>query len=105
MASNDASRTKTPQKRLWLLGWNEAAQEDAASRLKSFAESKGIDFNKLVSGAARHFTSASIARRTSPLSSKELERLFEDDQQSFDRYHPSISLCDNNTSLISLSSA
>ena len=53
--------------------------------LKSFAESKGIDFNKLVSGAARHFTSASIARRTSPLSSKELERLFEDDQQSFDR--------------------
>jgi len=55
----------------------------AQGDLKSFAESKGIDFNKLVSGAARHFTSASIARRTSPLSSKELERLFEDDQQSF----------------------
>ena len=58
----------------------------AQGDLKSFAESKGIDFNKLVSGAARHFTSASIARRTSPLSSKELERLFEDDQQSLSQY-------------------
>ena len=103
--TNKRISSSAESRKLWLLGWNEAAQEDAASRLKSFAESKGIDFNKLVSGAARHFTSASIARRTSPLSSKELERLFEDDQQSFDRYHPSISLCDNNTSLISLSSA
>jgi hypothetical protein len=57
----------------------------ARTALRAYAASRGEDFDALVADASKHFSSADIARSTPPLTSQELETLFEDDQRSLDR--------------------
>ena len=53
--------------------------------IRAFAAEQGLDFDELVDGAAIHFTAPAVARRTEPLSTDELESLFDDDQNTFAR--------------------
>ena len=50
--------------------------------LREYAESQGVDFDKLVAGASKHFQSSIIKRMTKELTDKELELLFVDDVEN-----------------------
>lgn len=55
----------------------------AREGLRALAAGQGLDLDALIAGAAQHFTSPRIERRTEPLSEEELEFLIDDDQRAF----------------------
>ncbi len=54
--------------------------ESGTDDLRRYAIANGVDFDAIVQGASEHFASATITRRTYPLTAEELEMLFDDDQ-------------------------
>lgn len=51
-------------------------------QFRQHVEAQGENFDRLVNGAAKHFASPVISRRTEPLTAAELQALWEDEMTS-----------------------
>lgn len=56
---------------------------ESDKKFRAFCKKRGVDLDKLLAGASRHFNSPIPVPRSTPLTKEELKALVEDDMRAF----------------------